>query len=107
MMMVQQIIDALSGLGTAIEFFTQVALSIALFAIALKNERESVYFISGLITLLIGLSLAANHSSISYGLLFLSVYEFMKAMEIVFEINLPSKGFSWVKGIYNKARGRD
>lgn len=104
---VQLLITAVDGLANSIEFFTEVALVISLFAIVIKNERDSIYFISALFTLFIGISMASSHSAISYSMIFLSVYEFMKGIEIVFEIDLPSRGWSFVKGVYQKAKGRD
>jgi hypothetical protein len=110
MTMLQSLVDALTALAASAEYFTETAIVISLFAIALKDpekERDAVYFIAALMTGFIALSMAKTHSVTSYGFLFLATYEFMKGMEIVYENKLSATGWSFVKKIYHKARGRE
>ena len=102
---VAQIADAVMVIaGLAGQLF-EILLVLGLVAIAFWRGEMLFYFISGVITLFIGLSWLDNYAGVSMALCFLAAYELFKGLMLALTSDKPSGGTSVFKSLFHKIKG--
>lgn len=94
-----------SAITSVLTMGVGVLLVVGLFAIAVSKRDLVIYAVSGLVTLFISLTWIDSFAGVSIAMMFLAAYQLFQSCHMALSSGGGSRGWSQVKGFYNKVKG--
>lgn len=98
---ITEVDDSFQRIAGALEFGAGIFLVVSILALSLWRNSIFFYAVSGFVTFTLGITWATDYQGVSYALGFIAAYQLLIALKLSIETDLPSRGLSQFKKIYN------